>query len=482
MANITPFYNTQLFPSVIVRPLEVVRFRGSLATTPSSGSLFFLPHISNLATGFTAFDSSKHFQANRVSLNSPMTAVISFEDLTVDFLDLDSKVASPSLANCSSSDSSGTCLRCTSGFFFSSDFSACQECAGLYIPLLDVCSSDTTSVSGNHYSVADTIPIQKFLNGDNDDDEDSQIQYFSFFNLLTPSVSKTLKESLTVNDGLSHLFRISLELKINGPGNIIEVVVPSRSFLQYSGNSYLLRQIVTKVTKTTSKQLNYDLYLSFDSAAEDPTSNYLLPIPNQTVSSQNNMTVTFTAKQASLDYDALIGEQFSTGNFHLPIQTRSPTFHVSPYGPFHNSNHGTSTTEEGYFFHSISNSGFSFRVACADNCSSCDILNSCLTCKFGTFFDPTINRCSVCSEDCLECVDHPLKCLQCADPNILIDQGRPSNSSQPFSRELHCVWSILSQMQFRSLHRVPTRLFLRRSPLFAMQVEPVLPFFHQNLR
>ena len=113
MLTILPAFNMKLDPRIVVRVLENINFKGSFTPFPSSGTKLTVSNIVNFDSDINVFDSIKMFQPNRIRLKSFLVSeYLEFDDFSYDFLDLTKEVQTPSLLNCSVTDSSNTCIRC----------------------------------------------------------------------------------------------------------------------------------------------------------------------------------------------------------------------------------------------------------------------------------------------------------------------------------------------------------------------------------
>lgn len=423
ITNIFPMYNTDLKPSILIRPLEYLGFRGNAVNFVQNSDDFVLTNISNLNGPIHFFDIKLPFQPNRVNLKSKDNLPqISFEDIIIDFQNLSLKLKTPSISNCFLEDSNGICLKCSHGFFFTNDFSNCLKCDKTFFSVYNLCTENLImSPSSNHSMISETVNTQK---NSTTSPLNSDVSYFSYFGLSSVDASNTFTQSLTTDDNLDYFFKIKMNLEISNVQNINDILVPYNYFVQFSNDSYCKVETPVYVSRPNDYTLDYEIDIFFYRYSGTNLSNYIIPLPNSTISTASGLSASITVSFTSFSLENLILEQFNQGNDLLPIQMKSLDFFVTPFGPFHNKNVGSETNEVGYNYMVRQNSGNNIRMLCDEGCSSCTFTNSCRDCVKGYFFNLDETRCLKCSKECLTCVDHPEKCLKCKQESVSFDESK----------------------------------------------------------
>ena len=406
-------------PRLMIRPLEAVNFRGSHMGPPVAGTLVSVPTVSNSESGFSIFDSARGFQPNRVTLESAMASdVLSFEDLKLDFSDLSAEWRQSSVAHCVSSDSWGTCLRCAHGFAFDNSRSKCEACGDFYIPLLGLCTSDASQTAAqSHELVTETIKVKEYKSDSQGVSVD--VKYFSFFGALSAQASNSLVESLAPQNDRTYLYK--LKLHYESKSNLENVPLPSQVYVQYPGFDYLFVQLADVVTLETANKVVCEFYVSFWPSPGGPSANYVLPLPNEKMLLDAKISVNLEATVVELGIDDLIQKRLDSGRSFLPIEAKTEQFFVEPFGPFHNVNEGPVSSQEGYIYYTFSNWGLSIKEPCHHGCDQCAAIYFCVSCFASFYKDSDSQSCVPCSAECLECQDHPEKCLKPADSAVQID-------------------------------------------------------------
>ena len=419
--NVTPTFNTQAKPMLVVRLLEYIQFKGSHCEPCVTGQLVSVPVVSNLETAFQIFDSSVGFQPHRVRLKAPTAPKqVTFEDLELDFVNLVREFTAPSQEHCAATDSAGVCLRCSLGFFFSADGLSCTKCGGFYVASLDSCLPDTSlDASAGHKVFAGALELRMF---DYLSSQTGDVQFASFFGSRPADPAHLLSESLPTDDTLEYSFRIRLTL--SATDSLRNIDLPSYYFLQFSGFPGLLGQLADVVSKPDPKTLVYELYLGYSASNGPQKSNYVLPLPNAFMFGKHGMSYDLRVTYIAYDYENLMVQHFDAESGLVPIQTRSTSISVSRRGPFWLASQGTSDPEKGFQLFFTNNQAIRFKVACFEGCDYCSIDRMCEICSPGFYLES--GSCEKCSKECTTCQGHPQNCHSCADPSIALDQSTPS--------------------------------------------------------
>ena len=419
--NVRSAFNTQIKPLLVVRLLEYIQFKGSHCGPCTTGKLVSVPVVSNLQTAAHIFDSSIGFQPHRVRLRaSTAPEQVAFADLALDFANLTSEFAAPAQEHCAAADSAGVCLRCSLGYFFSSDGLSCTKCEGFYVASLDTCLPDTAvDASAGHKMFTGQLEVQMF---DYLGPRTADVRLASFFGSSPADSASLLSESLPTDDKLEHSFRIRLTL--SAADNFEDISVPSYYFSQFSGFSGLVGQLADAVSKPDPKTLLYELFLGYSASADPPSSNYVLPLPNASAFNEHSLSYDLSVSYITYDHQNLTHQQFGSGSQLVPIQMRSTTVSVSRLGPFWSVSEGTSAPGIGFQLFYTNSQAIRLKVTCFGGCDYCSIDRMCHVCAAGFYLDG--KSCERCSTECATCQDHPHNCLACADPLIDIDQSTSS--------------------------------------------------------
>jgi hypothetical protein len=410
----------------MIRPLESFFFKGANINQSVENSLLKLEEISNLTGQINIFDSSKPFQSNRVSLISTKAIpYILFEDIKINFTDLDTKLVPPSQVNCASSDAQGNCLKCEKGYFFSDDFSSCDKCTNLYVPLLNQCTTKYKTQVFNGNKRVDEDTLLKFKIYDTNYIPET-ISYFSFFNKIPESVNNTFKSSFPATINEDYIIKFNLQISINNNQLMNDVLLPSKFYIKHSGIDHLFMNIVDIVSKPSPKEVHYEMYIPFHNSPSPQSSNYLIPLRKKADSDilklQEVENITFFI--LDMQYDEMIKDRLDSKNQMLPIEVKTNSFSIRPLGLFHNWGNKDLNFEEGFYVHGDQENGIFLSFPCNVGCSTCDINSSCLSCKKGYFFSDSESTCLECSHECLTCVNHPEKCIKCRESSLDISQSK----------------------------------------------------------
>ena len=424
MLTILPAFNMKLDSRIVVRVLENINFKGSYTPFPSSGTKLTVSNIVNFDSDINVFDSIKMFQPNRIRLKSFLVSeYLEFDDFSYDFLDLTKEVQTPSLLNCSVTDSSNTCIRCIHGYEFSEDFSSCNKCSGFFVPSLNHCIESITPSSESQVSFVDDQVDVRETSNHNPDIMD--VKYFSYFGQLVPSFANSLISPLTsVSATSSSLYRLTFDWTTNT--QVDSILIPSKISLQYSGYSYLFYKDADIITKPSLHRIIYEFYFCFSASSLPQTSNFVLSVPSESVFQSVTQDYTIKLEAIDVNYDDLIESLYDSGNTFLPIEAHTQTFVSSHFGPFHERNLGKVLTGSGKSVFSPSNYAISKIIYCEQNCAGCSRNVLCSSCEPGFFLEESIKKCFACSDECLTCVDHPEKCTKCKDPDTVLDQSKLS--------------------------------------------------------
>ena len=415
-------FNLKLDSRILVRVLEILNFKGSYIPFPSSGTKLTVSNIVNFDSDINVFDSSKRFQPNRIRLKSLLVSeYLEFDDFSYDFLDLTKEIQTPSLLNCSVTDSSNTCIRCIHGYQFSQDYSSCNKCIGFFVPSLNHCIDNASvSVESNAFFVSDSVDVRQ---KENNPVSMEDVKYLSFFGSLSPSFANTFVPSMTtVSAASSSVYKLTFDWTTSV--KLDTILVPSKISLQYSGYSFLVYKDVDVITKPSLYRIIYEFYFSFSPSSLPQTSNFILSVPSESIFQSVTQDYTVSLEEIKVNYDDLIEFLYSNGNTFLPIEANTQTFVSNHFGPFHKKILGKNLSGPGLYLLSPSSYPFSKIVVCEENCKTCTRDELCLSCESGFFFDQAMKKCLACSEECLTCVDHPEKCTECKDGEIVVDQSK----------------------------------------------------------